>query len=1212
MTTPKIPRLAFASLVTLLSAQIPISAQQATPPETASDPQEIITLSPFVVDASKDEGYQATSTLAGTRIRTDLRDVGSAISVVTTKMMRDLGTTNNESLLKYTTGTEVGGVGGNFTGTGNAREIYENGLLLRPNTNTRVRGLSQADNTRDFFLTDIPWDGYNIGRVDIQRGPNAILFGMGSPAGIINNSTNPASFRSADRVEIRVDSEGSYRSSLDLNHVLLKNELALRVAAVNDHTYYRQKPAFNRDDRVYGAVKYEPAFLKKNGMVTSLRANYEHGDIKANRPRSLTPVDQITPWFKVMNKKVFNPNVAWRYDPTNPESGATGFQLPDGGLNPAYANLGAYGNIFGNPVAIFAPGASAPSDFRMLESNGYWGISADNAVSEGNVAKARANNYYGIGSPGAWDGGIGGIPFSRQVGINSYANYMNNIVTGAKNPDGSYVVGSPYTSLDAYKDRTLNDAGIYDFYNNLLDGPNKREWRGFEAANLALAQTFFDNRAGLEAVYDKQDYHDGQIGSVRQALAVDINTTYLDGSPNPNLGRAFVQSDNSGSEYATESSAGRLTGFAEVRADDWLNRGWLTRLLGRHVFTGMYAEEKKETRSLSFIRHGLDSKFAFDVAGNEQASGRIDNGYLQPLNVSYLSGDLRGVGSASQAGIQPITAVQTPSTRQGQIFRFDSHWAKPVNPADPGYVNPAQVWTPPSTSDGSTESDNPANYRGWGYYDVGSIMSYDEGQKRYNNGQKSYRKVKSQAFVWQGFLFDGALVPSVGWRRDEFKGGSLDAFRDSNNQVLVSDQRWHIDPTLLPENAGESISHSIVAHAPQFLRDRLPLGGDISVFYNRSENFQPRPGQVDMFGVTLANPTGQTKDYGFVASIFDKKLSLKVNWFETKVANDRLSGFAFWKINQFAQTLLASAYRVNHKDQANTWKWDYGTQWGGSDPANQAAEQAKADAGAASAIGEYNTNAIYKKFIDGWGLKAYFDNEFASNNMPAGLAATTDTISKGLEFELNARPIENLNIAFNASKTTATQNNIGGALKEWVEAMTPFANGPAGDLRQWWAGDGSNFRAIWKRDILAQFNLLKLQEGSNVPELRPWRFNTVANYDFSAGLFKGVNVGLAYRWEDAVVIGYGIKESINPTTKAVEYNYDISHPYKGPSEDHLDFWIGYGRKLTRKIDWRIQLNVRDVLATKSLIPISANPDGSPAAYRIPDLTSWSVTNTFSF
>ena len=58
-----------------------------------------------------------------------------------------------------------------------------------------MRGLASADNTRDFFVTDIPWDSYNVDRIDIQRGPGSILFGLGSPAGIVNASMNSAGFR---------------------------------------------------------------------------------------------------------------------------------------------------------------------------------------------------------------------------------------------------------------------------------------------------------------------------------------------------------------------------------------------------------------------------------------------------------------------------------------------------------------------------------------------------------------------------------------------------------------------------------------------------------------------------------------------------------------------------------------------------------------------------------------------------------------------------------------------------------------------------------------------------------------------------------------------------------------------------------------------------------------------------------------------------------
>ena len=160
---------------------IPISAQE--------DDDDVVILDPFEISADEVSGYAATTTMAGTRINTQLWDIGSAISVITEEFMRDTGATNSESLLQYTTNTEVGGVAGNFTNIAGGATADEAGNFLRPHQSTRVRGLAAADNTRNFFITEVPWDGYNVERVDMQRGPNAILFGLGSPAGVINTST---------------------------------------------------------------------------------------------------------------------------------------------------------------------------------------------------------------------------------------------------------------------------------------------------------------------------------------------------------------------------------------------------------------------------------------------------------------------------------------------------------------------------------------------------------------------------------------------------------------------------------------------------------------------------------------------------------------------------------------------------------------------------------------------------------------------------------------------------------------------------------------------------------------------------------------------------------------------------------------------------------------------------------------------------------------
>lgn len=72
-----------------------------------------ISLSPFSVSAESG-GYMASRTLAGNRLNTELRDIGNAVSVVTSQFLQDIAATDSEELVGYTASTEVGGVQGNF------------------------------------------------------------------------------------------------------------------------------------------------------------------------------------------------------------------------------------------------------------------------------------------------------------------------------------------------------------------------------------------------------------------------------------------------------------------------------------------------------------------------------------------------------------------------------------------------------------------------------------------------------------------------------------------------------------------------------------------------------------------------------------------------------------------------------------------------------------------------------------------------------------------------------------------------------------------------------------------------------------------------------------------------------------------------------------------------------------------------------------------
>jgi outer membrane receptor for monomeric catechols len=243
-------------------------AQSAQPAAQAPEEEDVLVLSPFEVSAEEDTGYASATTLAGNRLNTELRDIGNAVTVINSQFLQDIAATNNNTLLQYTVGTEVGNIGGNFAGTGDSAFLDESGRFTNPNQNTRVRGLAEADNTRDYFLSDIPWDGFNVDRVDLQRGPNSILFGQGSPAGIINVGLKQASYRNANEVAFQVDQWGSTRLSADFNRVLKKDELAVRIMALHENEKFQQDPAFEDDDRVMGAVRWEPKFLRKGSART--------------------------------------------------------------------------------------------------------------------------------------------------------------------------------------------------------------------------------------------------------------------------------------------------------------------------------------------------------------------------------------------------------------------------------------------------------------------------------------------------------------------------------------------------------------------------------------------------------------------------------------------------------------------------------------------------------------------------------------------------------------------------------------------------------------------------------------------------------------------------------------------------------------------------------------------------------------------------------
>lgn len=275
-----------ASLLIWLLTASGLSAQT----NSTKNDDAIYDLSPFVVSGQSDIGYQATQTLAGTRIKSDLADVAGAIQILNQEFLNDVAASSTEELLIYTTSTEVSGAGGNYSGTGGGEE--DDGPRRSSNQITRVRGLVEADRTRDYFMTDIGFESYNTERVVINRGPNSILFGLGSPGGIINNNTKKAMFADFNELSLRYSSFESHREVLDLNQEILDDVWALRTILLNKHDGYQQKESYRDEQRIFVTS------TARLTDTTTLRFNVESGEMDASQPSNLTPKRVALRWLE--------------------------------------------------------------------------------------------------------------------------------------------------------------------------------------------------------------------------------------------------------------------------------------------------------------------------------------------------------------------------------------------------------------------------------------------------------------------------------------------------------------------------------------------------------------------------------------------------------------------------------------------------------------------------------------------------------------------------------------------------------------------------------------------------------------------------------------------------------------------------------------------------------------------------------------------------
>jgi catecholate siderophore receptor len=159
--------------------------------------------------------YGARGTSTATKTDTDVKDIPQALTTTTGQQIDDQQLRSMGELLNYVPGASYGG------GEGNRDQ-----LVLRGNAST-------ADFFVDGVRDDVQYfrDFYNIDRVEVLKGPNAMIFGRGGGGGIINRVLKRPSLTPYRAFTGSADDRGDFRVTGDVDEPL-SSSLGVRLNAM--------------------------------------------------------------------------------------------------------------------------------------------------------------------------------------------------------------------------------------------------------------------------------------------------------------------------------------------------------------------------------------------------------------------------------------------------------------------------------------------------------------------------------------------------------------------------------------------------------------------------------------------------------------------------------------------------------------------------------------------------------------------------------------------------------------------------------------------------------------------------------------------------------------------------------------------------------------------------------------------------------------------
>jgi outer membrane receptor protein involved in Fe transport len=563
-------------------------AKRAT--EKGDDEPKVV-MSPFEVVADN-HGYYAANTMSGTRLNSRIEDLGTSITVVTKEQMADFAMLDINDIFNYEASTEGTGNYTDLAFDQNGREI--DNVQLNPTQANRIRGLNPANITLGNFETSgrVPLDPLAIDSIEISRGPNSSLFGIGAGGGTVNSVPSSANLtKNKSQVSFRGDSSGGYRTTVDLSRVIMPEKLAIRASTAYQHDGFDLKPSGINSIRLNGMVKARPFKLT---TLTVSQSNYKmHG----TRPNSGTPREAISGWI------------------------ASGAPTWDPVARTVKVNGAIVGTFSGIPTQYFSQTLATQYSQIYVDRGGisHWGMGRTTSSTNPSVATGTGALMAALADP---TGFLASQPlFNPKPPINSKAYYdWSSINLAAANR----------TEESNGMSSVLLEQSILQTNRHTLG--LQLGWFHEKDHTAARSPLSTSGLAGI-------------VNGLTPPLQIDVNERMLDGSPNPYFLRPFISSASPG---ATATSVNRESYRAQLayRLDLREERNWF-HWLGLHQLSG-YAEYKryddrnKNWRDAIIDNHSwLGQGVARGAAGS--AAGGLPGAPVMGVGFyNYYLGDSRG------------------------------------------------------------------------------------------------------------------------------------------------------------------------------------------------------------------------------------------------------------------------------------------------------------------------------------------------------------------------------------------------------------------------------------------------------------------------------------------------------------------------------------------------------------------------------------------